>query len=304
MNRSGTILLMLVSLGLGAGASYLALQSRPDQAGKVASRGTTPPERSDHIGAFARLRPANGVHILSGPATDYAFRIARIAVQEGEMVHAGRVLVELDVRTERQARLALSAAETAEAEIAVKYADRDLDRDQKLYAGNAHAISAKQLDDAREADATARARLETARRQQALAQIQLDQATISSPINGMVLKILKREGEGISAGSGVIEVGDVNHMEAVAEVFETGIARIRPGQPAVFSSPALAAPARGKVRRIMPRVQRTTLYSSNAAENTEARVVDVVIALDNDPALRTLTDLQGTVRIDVSAPDS
>jgi HlyD family secretion protein len=117
----------------------------------------------------------------------------------------------------------------------------------------------------------------------------------------MVLHILKREGEGISPDRGLIELGDVRHMEAVAEVFETNARFVKPGQAAEFRSPALAAPIAGRVLRVLPKVERARLYSTDAAENTEARVIDVIIALDDDPAVRRLTGLQGTAVIRVSS---
>jgi HlyD family secretion protein len=253
------------------------------------------------VSAFARLRPRDGVRVLTGPTTDFAFRIAQIDVHEGEMVEAGQPLAELDMKAERAASLALASAQVREAEVRVKFATRELDRRERLARASSPAISEERLDQARDAAETAAAQLETARRRKAYARILLEQATLRAPIAGMVLHILKREGEGISPDRGLIELGDVRHMEAVAEVFETNARFVKPGQAAEFRSPALAAPIAGRVLRVLPKVERARLYSTDAAENTEARVIDVIIALDDDPAVRRLTGLQGTAVIRVSS---
>lgn len=252
------------------------------------------------VSAFARLRPGNGVRVLSGPTTDFAFRIAHVDVREGQMVKAGQPLAELDMKAERAANLALAAAQVDEAEVTLRYAAKERDRRETLARASTSLISRETLDQAREAAQTAFARLETARRREAYARILLEQATIRAPIDGMVLRILKREGEGVSPDRGLIELGDVRHMEAVAEVFETSAPFVKPGQTAEFRSPALGHPVAGHVVRVMPQVRRARLYSTDAAENTEARVVDVIIALDDDALVRSMTGLQGTAIIHVS----
>lgn len=269
--------------------------------GGVASAGTPGAASAPRtVSAFARLRPRDGVRVLTGPTTDFAFRIGRIDVHEGEMVRAGQPLAELDMKAERAASLALASAQVREAEVRLKFASRELDRRERLARASSPAISQERLDQARDAAESAQAQLETARRRVATARILLDQATLRAPIAGMILHILKRAGEGISPDRGLIEMGDVRHMEAVAEVFETDVRFVEPGQPAEFRSPALAAAVEGHVLRILPKVRRARLYSTDAAENTEARVVDVIIALDDDPAVRRLTGLQGIAIIRVS----
>lgn len=274
----------------------------------LAAGGTPAPAAPDGtaprtVSAFARLRPRGGVRVLTGPTTDFAFRIARIDVHEGEMVQAGQSLAELDMKAERAASLALAAAQVREAEVTAKFAAKELGRREKLARASSPAISQERLDAAREAAQAAQARLEAARRKQAYAAILLRQATLRAPIAGMVLRILKRAGEGISPDRGLIELGDVRHMQAVAEVFETDARFVEPGQRAEFRSHALPRPVAGRVLRIVPKVGRAHLYSTDAAENTEARVVNVIVSLGDEPLVRRMTGLQGTVIIQVAGGD-
>lgn len=297
---------LLLAAGLTAGviAATLIASPAPTEAVHAATEkaptpfiATTPPA---HVSAFARLRPRNGVLVLVGPATDFAFRVDHLDVSEGEMVVAGQPLAELDVKKERAANLAVAKAQVQEAQTQAFFAEREFARKQKLYVDGTRVISLQEYDQAHETAQLAQAKVETAKRQLAYAQVMLDQATIRAPLAGMVLRILKRPGEGVSADNGFIELGDVAHMEAVAEVFETNARFVRPHQKAVFDSPALSHPAEGTVLRILPKVSRVSLYSTDAAQNTEARVVEVVVALHKDPTIGILTGLQGKVIIDTA----
>jgi HlyD family secretion protein len=240
------------------------------------------------------------VRTLAGPTTDFAFRITHVDVKEGDMVAAGQPLAELDVKVERAANLALAKAQVREAEVASEFAALELSRKENLSAMNSTAISAQELDNAQEAAQLSLAKLETAKRREAYAQVMLDQATIRAPVAGMILRILKHGGEGVSPNQGLIELGQVAHMQAVAEVFETNARFVHPGQKATFKSQALTKPITGTVLRVLPQVEPTSLYSTNAAENIESRIIRVVISLDDSPAVRSLTGLQGTAFIDTA----
>jgi RND family efflux transporter MFP subunit len=252
------------------------------------------------VSAFARLRPRDGVITVAGPTSDYGFRIARIDVKEGDGVKAGEPLAELDVKQEREASLAVAEAQAREAKVAADYAAREFERRERLYNLNSNAISGQDLDAARQAADAAAAKFDTASRQQEYARVLVDQATIRAPVDGTVLKLLEREGEGLAAGAGLLELGDIEHMQAVAEVFETDAHFVKPGQITRFESRALPAPAHGVVLAVRPMVDSLTLYSTDAARNTEARIVDVILSLDDDPNLRGMTGLQGTVVIETS----
>jgi len=261
------------------------------------SKSTAVPGR---ISAFAWIRPKNGVLVLTGPSTDFGYRIDHLDVGEGDMVEAGQALAELDVNREREANLAVARAQVSEAEVDADFAARELDRKEKLIHVQTPVISVHDLDAIRQIAQVASAKLEVAKRQESYAEIMLEQTIIRSPADGMILRILKHEGEGFTPGQGLIELGRVDHMEAVAEVFETDIRYVEPGQPATFESPALAGPVHGKVLRIMPKLDRITLYETSAGENVENRVVRVVIDLGDDPAVTRMTGLQGIVTIDTS----
>ena len=61
------------------------------------------------------------------------------------------------------------------------------------------------------------------------AQAQLDQADVRAPQNGVVLDVHTRPGE-LVATEGIVEIGQTNQMYAVAEVYQSDVSKIKPGQ--------------------------------------------------------------------------
>jgi HlyD family secretion protein len=293
------LLLLAVSAAIAVVISWLPGSSTLASQTPAAETGTG--GAHERVAAFAWIRPEDDVLVVTGPATDFGYRIEHLDVKEGDMVDAAQPLAELDVKRERVATVAVTAAQVEEARVNAEFTSRELARKEALFRTSAQPVSVQDLDTAREASQMALAKLETAKRQLAYAQIKLDQATIRAPVAGMVLHILKHEGEGFTPGQGLVEIGQISHMEAVAEVFETDVRFVKPGQMAVFTSPALAAPVEGEVLRIQPRTERVSLYMTNAAENTEVRVVRVIIKLKDNPAVRHLTGLQGAISIILTA---
>lgn len=130
----------------------------------------------------------------------------------------------------------------------------------------------------------------------------LAKTKIYSPVDGTVLEILARVGE--TPTDGVLEVGQIEQMIAVAEIHQQDIGRVRLGQEARVQSPAFSAPIPGKVQRIGMRVQRQRVFSNIPGENFDQRVVEVEILLDMSavPEVRRLSNLQAEAIIEVGLP--
>jgi HlyD family secretion protein len=110
------------------------------------------------------------------------------------------------------------------------------------------------------------------------AQVDLDAAYVRTPANGRILKIHNHEGERIADG-GLLELGDVLHMEAVAEVFEADIADLRLGLRAILKVDGLEEPIEGDVAEIGHRVARKVVLTNDPVSDTDARVVEVRIRI-------------------------
>jgi HlyD family secretion protein len=124
---------------------------------------------------------------------------------------------------------------------------------------------------------------------------------ITSPINGKVLKIHAKKGE-VIATSGFAEIGQTSQMYVLAEVYQTDIERVRLGQKATISSTAFSSKLQGTVSEVGLLVGRQNILSLNPGADTDRRVVEVKIRID-DPKqsqqVESLTNLQVDVAIQI-----
>jgi len=96
------------------------------------------------------------------------------------------------------------------------------------------------------------------------ARIEESAGTIRSPAKGRVIEILAHPGEAIGP-AGVVTLADTSRMNVIAEVYETDIARVHPGQKASIRSEALSQPIDGVVGWISPQIETLNLPVDPAA---------------------------------------
>src|SRR5439155_7660559 len=131
------------------------------------------------------------------------------------------------------------------------------------------------------------------------AQAALDRASVRAPVAGQILRIHARSGERVGP-NGIVELGQTDQMQAVAEVYETDIGQVRLGQRAVVTSSAFPEELQGTVQQIGLQVGQLDLLSTDPTAITDARVVEVKIRLDDAGRVAGLTNLRVEVRIDCS----
>jgi HlyD family secretion protein len=124
---------------------------------------------------------------------------------------------------------------------------------------------------------------------------------IRSPSDATVLRVHHRAGERIG-DKGVVEIGDIEQMYAIAEVYEADLARVTMGQPARVRVPTLKLELSGTVEQLGYVVQRKDVFNIDPVADTDARVVEVWIKLPLDvpQAVRQLSNARVEVIIDVS----
>jgi HlyD family secretion protein len=127
------------------------------------------------------------------------------------------------------------------------------------------------------------------------------------PAQTVVLEVLGRAGE-LATGQPVFRLGDTSQMYAVAEVYETDVHRLRPGQPARISSRALEAVLQkalqknhltGVVEWVGRTVAPNNLLAVSPAAETDRRVVKVKIRLDRSDLVASFVNMEVQVAIDV-----
>lgn len=143
--------------------------------------------------------------------------------------------------------------------------------------------------------AAARADLERAR-------LDLARSEVVAPIDGTILDIHATPGQRPPAG-GIMDMGDTSQMMAEVEVWQDRISAVTPGQPVELVAASLGTTLQGQVDSIGLTVGRQGLISDDAAENKDARVIRVLVALDavSSGIAARFTNLEVIARIDTTA---
>jgi HlyD family secretion protein len=125
------------------------------------------------------------------------------------------------------------------------------------------------------------------------AQVQIAAAAVretevQAPGPGRVLRVLAHAGE-LSSGA-LLVMGDVSSMVAKAEVYQSDVPRIRPGDPAEVD--ILGTRVAGKVARIGSIVGKNQLTSIDPRAMRDLRVVEVTIDLDQAAPANRFVDME------------
>ena len=259
-----------------------------------------PPPTTHYVAALGYIEPRGQVRRLAGANNGAgAARVAELLVDEGDTVVPGQVLAVFDsvprLRAERQVLQAQMDSLARQLEVSrgeeKRYAD--------LVATG--AVSYDSLDQRRRTTEQLSGSYAEIKAQLQVVDADLREGLLRSPMAGTVLQILTREGER-PGNSVVLELGQTDSMEVVAEVYETDISRIRPGQQARITAEhgGFTGALSGQVREISRQVNRRDVFSSDPKDAVDARVVEVRIALDPPASQRVkdLTRMQVLVRID------
>ena len=286
--RSRSWMLLAFATGVGTGVlgrGYLpdlggANFATPPASGEPAVSAAPPlAHRPVAVSALGRLEPKDGVIEVSGPS-DPSVVISRLLVDKGDPVEKNQLIAELDTAAVREATVARLEAELA-------HARRELERHLRLK--NQAVISDSDRDARELAVKVAAAGLEGAR-------AELERAHVLSPVDGRVLAVHARAGERVGP-EGIVALGRTGEMYAVAEVYESDIARVKLGQQAVVTSPVLPEPLTGTVEWIKLQVGKLDVLGTDPAARKDARVVEVEIRLDDGEQAAGLTNLQVEVEI-------
>jgi HlyD family secretion protein len=179
-------------------------------------------------------------------------QLSHVSVEEGEVVHRGQVLAQLEDATQRaaldqaDAQLAAAQAQLRQYQVQLAQAQRDFGRDQALIGQ--HLVSEQDFETARTQAATLAAQVKTQQRQVELAQagvhaaqVQEDYTIVRAPFSGVVVDKAAQVGEMISPifgggafeAAGIATIVDMSSLEVDVDVNEAYIHRVKPGQPAV-----------------------------------------------------------------------
>lgn len=121
--------------------------------------------------------------------------------------------------------------------------------------------------------------LAEARAQLAIEKRNLERATITSPIDGLVLRRHETRRQYLQAGTPLLTLGNLDNLEVIAEVLTERAMRISPGDPVEITGEGLPdGPIAGKVLRVYP-----AGFEKISSLGVEQQRVNVAIAMDKRP---------------------
>lgn len=315
----GVCLLGLMGLAIG----LLACDDIGQTGTASASEGR--PERQSLV-SLARLEPSSRIINVSPTYTDVA---SEILIEEGDPVVEGQVLLVLADYTLRLAELEAARMQVERAELEplqilaqqarvrasaaeLDYAREEVSSQQGLSAkgfsagkefrdaqlrvktGEENLAEAKAV--LKQIEANAKLAVREAHNQVAQAEARFEQTQTRSPIDGVVLRVRADEGETVGMDN-FITLGATENMVALGEVHVNEIRLVKPGQQAIFSSPALPAPIQGRVESVGAIVLGNQVHGEDPTAARGLRVVQVRVLLEPDVLARRMTNLEGQLRI-------
>jgi RND family efflux transporter MFP subunit len=177
-----------------------------------------------------------------------------VLTDEGRYVQQGEVLVQLN-DTLLRAQLRQQDAAVVSAEATLAQADNALARAQELRERG--FLSQAGLDTAIAQQATAQAQLNAATAGRAETQARVNQAAIRAPVSGLVISRSVTRGQIVQPGTELFRIVRDGRLELDAQIPETEIRLLRPGQSARVSSDDIGSVS-GTVRIVTPEVDAQT----------------------------------------------
>ena len=181
-----------------------------------------------------------------------AGELQELSVREGDRVQAGQVIARIDP-TEYQARVRQAQQQADAAKAQVDIAQRQFDNNQALVnqgfiSQTALLTSQASLNGAKATHAAALAALD-------LANKSLGDATLRSPLSGVVAQRLAQPGERVAIEARLVEVINLSELELEAALPAEDAGRVRVGMTAQLQVEGVDAPVSAKVLRINPSAQ-------------------------------------------------
>ncbi len=243
--------------------------------------------RIESVSALGRLEPAGDVRKLAAPMGSMGGspRISSLSVQEGDRVKRGQILATFDNRPGLLTDLAAINARIGTLDRSIAMQRREVSRYRE--ASREGAASMVLLEEKQDELVTFEGQRREALAEKRGIEVDLKDSQLRSPIDGTVLRVYARPGER-PGSDGILSVGASDRMEAIAEVYESDIGRIRLGQSAslISENGGFSGKLKAEVLRISPQIRQRDVLSTDPTGDADARIVEVRLALDPADAKR------------------
>ncbi len=187
---------------------------------------------STSITATGTIEPVTSVTV----GTQVSGIVSKLYVDYNSIVKRGQVIAELD-KTNLVSELNTTKANLASAQSTLNYETANYNRYKTLY--DKGLVSANDFESARLSYDKARQQVATAKESVQKAQTNLGYATITSPIDGVVLSKSVEEGQTVAASFNTPELftiaQDLTDMRVIADIDEADIGGVKEGQRVSFT---------------------------------------------------------------------
>lgn len=234
MNKKKTLVIVAVA-AIAALAVWLLSGGKKEEKITFDTAAVAPANIMNSITATGTIEPVTSVTV----GTQVSGIVSKLFVDYNSVVKKGQVIAELD-KTNLMSQLNTAKTQLATAQSQLNYQTTNYKRYKTLFEKG--LVAADDFDNAKLSYTQAKEQVASAKEEVQRAQTNLGYATITSPIDGVVLSKSVEEGQTVAASFSTPELftiaQDLTNMQVVADVDEADIGDVKEGERVTFTEDA------------------------------------------------------------------
>lgn len=231
MNKKKTLVIVAVA-AIAALAVWLLSGGKKEEKITFDTAAVAPANIMNSITATGTIEPVTSVTV----GTQVSGIVSKLFVDYNSVVKKGQVIAELD-KTNLMSLLNTAKTQLATAQSQLNYQTANYKRYKTLFEKG--LVAADDFDNAKLSYTQAKEQVVSAKEEVQRAQTNLGYATITSPIDGVVLSKSVEEGQTVAASFSTPELftiaQDLTNMQVVADVDEADIGDVKEGERVSFT---------------------------------------------------------------------
>lgn len=231
MNKKKTLVIVAVA-AIAALAVRLLSGGKKEEKITFDTAAVAPANIMNSITATGTIEPVTSVTV----GTQVSGIVSKLFVDYNSVVKKGQVIAELD-KTNLMSQLNTAKTQLATAQSQLNYQTANYKRYKTLFEKG--LVAADDFDNAKLSYTQAKEQVASAKEEVQRAQTNLGYATITSPIDGVVLSKSVEEGQTVAASFSTPELftiaQDLTNMQVVADVDEADIGDVKEGERVSFT---------------------------------------------------------------------
>lgn len=231
MNKKKALVIAAVA-AITALAVWLLSGGKKEEKITFDTAAVAPENIMNSITATGTIEPVTSVTV----GTQVSGIVSKLFVDYNSVVKKGQVIAELD-KTNLMSQLNTAKTQLATAQSQLNYQTANYNRYKTLFEKG--LVAADDFDNAKLSYTQAKEQVASAKEEVQRAQTNLSYATITSPIDGVVLSKSVEEGQTVAASFSTPELftiaQDLTNMQVVADVDEADIGDVKEGERVTFT---------------------------------------------------------------------